>query len=369
MSPLTRLLVNRRQIADARIDTAASAALSAGQVRFRIDSVALTANTISYAATGDVLQYWQFFPVDAEWGSVPSWGFATAAESLHPGLPVGTRIWGFLPLASELVMEPAQLTNSGFTDCVAHRRALPYVYNEYTLCNTDPMHTDGQEDIEALLRPLFSTAWLVDDFVADNDCFGARTMVLSSASSKTAYGTALRLSHRDGLHVVGLTAARNVEFVRSLGCYHQVLSYDQIHQLDAQAPSVYLDYAGNSELRRAVHHQVEQLRYSCSIGGSHADKVNGNAPGLPGPKPIFLFLPKQAAKRAGEWGLAGLMQRMGSDWRAFVVRALDPDRPWVVVQQHSGASAVLQAYAHVLEGRGDPRAGHMVSFHGARVNP
>ena len=44
-----------------------------------------------------------------------------------------------------------------------------------------------------LLRPLFMTAFLLDDLIADNDCFGARTVVLSSASSKTALSLAFLL--------------------------------------------------------------------------------------------------------------------------------------------------------------------------------
>ena len=60
--------------------------------------------------------------------------------------------------------------------------------------------------MQALLRPLFITSWLIDDFLADNDFFGARVMLLSSASSKTAYGTAFQLAQREGIEVVGLTS-------------------------------------------------------------------------------------------------------------------------------------------------------------------
>jgi hypothetical protein len=71
--------------------------------------------------------------------------------------------------------------------------------------------------VQALLRPLFITSWLIDDFLADNDFFGARVMLLSSASSKTAYGTAFQLAQRDGIEVVGLTSPGNVAFCESPG--------------------------------------------------------------------------------------------------------------------------------------------------------
>ena len=48
--------------------------------------------------------------------------------------------------------------------------------------------------------------------------------LLSSASSKTAYGTAFQLAKCEDVHVVGLTSARNVAFCQSLGCYDAVLT-------------------------------------------------------------------------------------------------------------------------------------------------
>ena len=361
MTTITRLLVNKRQIAQTRVDSIDSAPLAQGQVRLQIERLGLTANNISYAATGEMLQYWAFFPVDADWGCVPAWGFATVAESRCEGVLPGERFWGCWPMASGLVVEPTRISPFGFADGVAHRRKLAAVYNDYIRCAVDPLHQDGQDDAEALLRPMFTTAWLVDDFMADNQFFGASTLVLSSASSKTAYGTAFQLFRRGGVQVVGLTARRNLAFVESLGCYHRVLAYEDVAALDALEPSVYLDYAGSADIRRAVHQQLTALRYSCSIGASHVDKV-GSATGLPGPKPIFLFVPTQAAKRVGEWGMPELMQRMARDWRRFVIRALAPADPWLVVTPHTGPQAVQDAYALVLRGQSDARSGHMLSL-------
>jgi hypothetical protein len=56
----------------------------------------------------------------------------------------------------------------------------------------------AQEPQQALLRPLFITSFLIDDFLDDAQCFGAQQVLLSSASSKTAFGTALCLSLRRG---------------------------------------------------------------------------------------------------------------------------------------------------------------------------
>ena len=357
----TRLLVKRSNIAETMIEVQESAPLQDGQIRLRIENVALTANNISYAATGDMLQYWQFFPAEAPWACVPAWGFAFVTESLAKGVEIGEKLWGFLPMASEVVMEPVRVSGFGFTDGLAHRRALPHIYNEYTRCRMDPMHTEGQEDVEAILRPLFATGWLVDDFLEDKNFFAAKTIILSSASSKTAYGTAAQLARRKDLQIVGLTANRNLEFVKGLGSYTQVVSYDALDQLDASAACVYLDYAGDAELRRKLHTLLGNMTHSSSIGGSHVDKMGGSS-GLPGPKPTFLFVPTQAAKRVAQWGIAGLMERMTRDWKAFASRATDAAQPWLVVQHHTGEMAVQAAYALVLAGKGDPRTGHMLSL-------
>ena len=62
------------------------------------------------------------------------------------------------------------------------------------------------ERSQALLRPLFMLSFLVDDFLAENEFFGAKRVLLSSASSKTAYGLA-HLVHARGIRTIGLTSA------------------------------------------------------------------------------------------------------------------------------------------------------------------
>ena len=103
-------------------------------------------------------------------------------------------------------------------------------------------------------------------------------MLLSSASSKTAFGTAFCLSLRRGQpgapRIVGLTSAGNLEFCRSLGCYDELRTYDTVGTMDRSVPSVYVDFAGNVALRRPVHeHFGDTLRYSCSVGGTHWDEL------------------------------------------------------------------------------------------------
>lgn len=359
----TQLLVRKGHIHETRIHAQPDAALAGGQVRVRIASFALTSNNISYAAFGDAMHYWDFYPSgEAGWGVVPVWGFGSVVQSEHPGVNVGERLYGYFPMADSVVWTPTRPGPSGFTEGSAHRSALPGVYNQVLRCAADPFYRADTEALQALLRPLYTTSWLIDDFLADNDFFGARLLVLSSASSKTAYGTAFALAQRAGVEVVGLSSAANLDFCRSLGCYSRVLAYDQLDALGASdLPCVYVDFAGNAELRRAVHSRQTGLRYSCSIGGTHVAQL-GSARDLPGPRPVLFFAPSQIAKRHAEWGAAGLQQRLVTGWQAFLGAVTDPARPWLTVEQHQGAEAVQAAYQGVLAGRGDPRKGHVLAF-------
>lgn len=356
----TTLLVRTNDLASTRLQTAEDAPLADGQVRVRIDSFALTSNNITYAAFGDAMNYWQFFPTGEEgWGTIPVWGFASVVQSLHPGMVVGERLYGYYPMASSAVLAPARLNGSGFYDGAPHRRELHAVYNQYLRCSADPFYTPQTEDIQALLRPLFVTSFLIDDFLADNDFFGANVMLLSSASSKTAYGTAFQLAQRPGIEVVGLTSPANVAFCESLGCYSRVLTYDQLDQISADAACIYVDFAGNAGLRHKIHTRFANLKYSCSIGGTHVAEL-GNARDLPGPRATLFFAPAQIKKRSVDWGVEGLGQRLVQAWQAFTLRATQADSPWLRTQHHQGTEAVAAAYQQVLAGKGDPRTGHIL---------
>ena len=348
-------------------DETASAPLAAGQVRLRIASFALTSNNITYAAFGDAMKYWEFFPSgNAEHGRIPVWGFADVVASAVDGVAVGERFYGYFPMAQHVLLQPVRLTVAGFSDGASHRRELHPVYNHYSRCSTDPGYRPDQEAEIAILRPLFTTSFLIDDFLADNAFFGARSVLLSSASSKTAYGTAFCLSQRrdsaTALKVIGLTSPANLAFTRGLGCYDEVLAYDAITSLPAEVPTVYVDFSGSATVRRSVHaHFQDALAYSCAVGGTHWDALGG-AQGLPGPKPTLFFAPAQIKKRNADWGAAELQQRIGTAWAAFMARASDPQSPWLTVQHGHGPASVEAVYRSLLDGRSDPQQGHMLSL-------
>ena len=58
-------------------------------MRLKTERFALTANNITYAAFGEAMKYWQFFPADEGFGCIPVWGFATVVESRCTGITPG----------------------------------------------------------------------------------------------------------------------------------------------------------------------------------------------------------------------------------------------------------------------------------------
>jgi hypothetical protein len=365
----TSLIVKRSDLRQTRLidDEAAHVPLAEGQVRLRIDHFALTSNNITYGAFGDAMRYWDFFPSGVEgYGSIPVWGFAEVVESRAPDVAVGERLYGYLPMSSHVVLQPVHVNAGGFSDGAAHRAELHAVYNRYLRCSADPGWQAGLEAEIALLRPLFITSFLIDDFLADNAFFGAGTVILSSASSKTAYGTAFCLAQRRGQpgapRIVGLTSAGNVAFTRGLGCYDEVIDYNAVTTLPATASAVYVDMSGSAPLRLAVHtHFGDRLAYSCSVGGTHWEELGGGK-GLPGPRPVLFFAPAQIKKRHADWGAAGLSQRTEAAWGAFLARATDAAAPWITVVRGQGPQALEAVYRDLLDGRSRPQQGHVLSL-------
>lgn len=361
---LTRLLTCKSALGDTRLERLPLAPLEPGEALLKIDRIALTTNNITYALLGEAMQYWGFFPTGEEgWGQMPAWGMANVVASTVPGVEVGERFYGYFPVASHLRVSPVRCASRGFYDGAPHRAALTSAYNHYTRCATDPVYDPALEDYQMLLRPLIITSFFGADFLHDNAFFGAKQLLISSASSKTAYGTAFCLRDVPGIRIIGLTSARNKAFVESLGCYHDVVTYDELTGLDAGTRTTYLDYAGSEELRTKVHqHFGASLAYDCLAGSAQNSDPNHQTSNAPGPKPQVYFAPVQIAKRNKDWGYDGVNQRFGDAQRAFIARVSDPSHPWMKLVEHRGFEGAATLTADLAAGRIDPREGHVVAL-------
>lgn len=359
LQPHHRLLINKQELMRMRIDEQAlPAALSAGEVLLAPDLFSLTTNNVTYAAYGGAMRYWEFFPTDdTDWGQVPVWGFANVVASAAEGISEGERFYGYFPPASVLRVQPANVGNRGFRDSTAHRQALPAAYNQYLRCQADPLYTADSEAFQAIYRPLFITSFTLADFLADNNWFGAERVVISSASSKTAYGTGFCIG--DAVETIGLTSERNRDFVASSGCYRHTLTYAELNTLDAQVPTLYVDFSGDRELRNAIHHHYRELKYSCVVGSAQTVAMPKKQT-LPGPAPTFFFAPDQIIKRTAEWGALTFGEQLGNAWSRFGAHVNDPQRELLKIVEGHGLDAAQQVFAQLLAGGVAPQEGHVI---------
>jgi hypothetical protein len=350
------LTVARDDLTDTRLEATPLPEPASGEAVLRVERVGLTANNVTYAVLGDAFRYWEFFPAEPGRGVVPLWGFAEVVESRVEGLEPGGRFYGYLPSGSHLLVRPGRVDARGFRDASPHRATLPSPYNAYALTTGDPAYEPGREDLQVLFRPLFWTSFMLADRLVDTDAMGAERIVLSSASSKTAYGAAFEL-HRQGRTVVGLTSARNVAFTESLGCYDAVLPYDAVADLDPAVPTLYADLAGDAGFAGALRAQLgPSLVHEVVVGVTHQQAAPAGT--LADTGPGMFFAPDQMRKRIGDWGREGLDQRFAEAWRTFapVVEG------WVDVVVQHGPEALEQVWREVQAGRADPRAGHVLAL-------
>src|SRR4051812_16965998 len=308
------LEVDRADLHRSRVIDGESPPLADGDARLRVDAFALTSNNITYAAFGDAMQYWNFFPGAEGWGRIPVWGFGEVTASHAEGVAQGQRVYGYFPMSDELVVTPGKVDGRGFIDLAPHRQAMAGAYNRYVRVESDPIYDVAREGQQMVLWPLFFTSFMIDDYFADNEFFGASEVIVSSASSKTAIGTAYSLHERPATRVVGLTSDGNRPFVEKLGCYHEVVSYGEVDDLPL-TDALYVDIAGNRDVQAAVHRRFQdRLAHSLIVGDTHWDHQPEATPALTGPQPTFFFAPTQIAKRTKEWGQADLDRRVGAAW-------------------------------------------------------
>jgi hypothetical protein len=363
MSAVNRVLeVDRADTATTRL-AEEEASIVEGQVRLRVDRFAVTANNVTYAAFGDALGYWDFFPAADGWGRVPAMGWATVVESGHPDVDVGSRYYGWYPMADHVALTVTP-TVDGLRDDGAHRQAHARVYRAYVDVRSDPLYDpapDG-EDRHALLRGLCLTGFLADEHFADSGAepyFGAERAVVLSASSKTAIGYAQRAAARDGLEVVGVTSERNLDFVTSLGCYTTAIPYDAVGSMPTGIPTVSIDMAGSPVVLAALHERLgDDLRYSMTVGRSHHDAPSAATSQLPGPQPQLFFAPTEVARRLEQWGREEYARRAAGALAEFV----DGSRSWLQVSRRIGSDEVAAAWTEVRAGRVRPDVGIVASF-------
>ena len=330
-------------------------AIGDGEVQLKPHAFALTANNVTYAAFGGPpMNYWHFFPADdPAYGRVPVWGFATVTASTVEGIDEGRRVWGYFPISERLTVQPVRIGSGGFSDGAAHRQDLAPVYNAYLFTDADPLYVKDREAEQMLFRPLYMTGWMIVDSLMSAPT-PPETVIISSASSKTALATAHGLSLK-GVTTVGLTSSGNTEFVQKSGLYTHVLTYDEAGSLSPDTPAAYVDFVGRPALTAAIHKACgDALTRSLIIGMTdwEADRTPPSA-ALPGPQPEFFFVPTYAAERAKALG----PDKLNAMTREAMIAFYPVSRNFVTPETVSGKDAIETAWQKSVAGEIAPDRG------------
>ncbi|MFA3793216.1 DUF2855 family protein [Aliiglaciecola sp. SL4] len=336
--------------------------LGSDEVVLKVESFGFSANNITYALFGEKMGYWGFFPAQDGFGIMPIWGFATVEYSNSPDLVVGEKVFGYLPFATHLVITAGKITANDFYDVSPARKSISSVYDQYVRCSADPAYDPNKEDWQLNFRPLFMTSFVLDDFVGEIANPDTVNIVLTSASSKTAYGAAYLLKQHckeRGLNynVVGLTSVNNKAFTQKTVCYDLVLDYQKFATLDKNASTIVLDFSGNKplllDLQGHLNTSMQKMIYIGvtdveSQAKSYAGELHGE----------FFFAPTQVNKCMKEWGGKGFMQRYAVAWGGFSKHM----KPLLSTTNITGGEAIQEIYLDGLAGKFDTSQMYVLRF-------
>lgn len=340
-------------------------AIEEGEVLVKVDKFAYTANNITYAVAGDMIGYWQFFPpvgTDTDgWGVIPVWGFADVVESNAEGIPVGDRLFGYFPPASHLKMKPIGISGKRFIDGSAHRSKLPAGYNLYRRVNGEPNYSTAFDRERMLLFPLHLTSFCIWDALQDKDWFGAKQVIILSASSKTSTGLGYALqADENAPNVIGVTSKRNLEMVKGLKLYDQNLTYEAIGDIDANIPTVIVDMSGNGDILLALHTKLgKNMKWCINVGLTHWDKAQPKPKeGMITKRSEFFFAPGHIQKRLKDWGPAGFDEKTST----FMMETAAKTKEWLTYRKIDGLEGMAKIHQAVCKGEIPPNEGLIVEL-------
>ncbi len=351
---MTELQVRRDELTTTRLvdapDTGDDTPLEPNEILAKVDRFAFTANNITYGVVGDQLGYWRFFPPagdDADgWGLIPVWGFADVVRSNVADITVGDRLFGYFPPATHLKLAPTRISADGFIDGTPHRAELPAGYNHYRRVAAEPDYDRTTDALRMLFFPLHVTAFCLCDALEMNDWYGAKQVIIVSASSKTSIGVSYGLDmNSEAPPAVAVTSERNRGFVDSLGLYAASVTYDSLRDVDASIPTVIIDMSGNDRaLNELNDHLGDNMRFCIRVGVTHRDAAGGDAHLE---RSTWFFAPSHIEQRMQDWGPNGFLEKSMAFIRATSTRSLE----WLKVTPLDGLAGLQAVFSDVADGK------------------
>lgn len=345
--------ITQSRVIESELDTGTP--LVAGEILLKVGKFGFSANNVTYAVAGDQLGYWQFFPASSNenetWGIIPVWGFADVVASSAEGVDAGERIFGYYPTNSYLKMQNIKVLENRLVDGAEHRSKLPPGYNTYRRVGKEADHDSSMDNMRMLLWPLYITSFCLWDSLQHNAWYGAKQVIVISASSKTSIGLGYALAaDTDAPTSIGLTSKRNQAWVASLGLYDKTMNYDELGEIDASIPTVIVDMSGNSQLLADIHTNLgDSLVHCLNVGLTHWSEGEKDT-GIPADKREFFFAPSHIQMRIKEWGHEGFDSKSSQ----FIYESCKRSALWMKIETLDGIEKLSDIYADVCAGKLPP---------------
>lgn len=316
--------------------------LGEGEVLLAVERLAVTANILTYASLGDELGYWRLFPAAPGWGRIPAWGHAVVVGSRRPDFDLGARYFGMFPMSSHVAAKPRR-TRHGFADDEPSRRSLSAVYNQYF--DTGRQTLVAMENA-ALFRPLIVASFVLDAYLREVAFFGARQVVVTSASSKTALGLAMLLE--GVIPTVGATSSDRLDFVEKAGVYALVCAYGNPGAIDREKKTLIVDFAGDDQLLATLRTEIgTSVARVCRVGGTHWRAATWQ---VSAPDVEVFFAPAHIERLVGEWGAARFEDQLTHALDEFA----EASSGWFSRTYADGREGLSQAYRDLIARKIDP---------------
>lgn len=209
---------------------------------------------------------------------------------------------------------------------------------------------------------------------------GAKLIVISSASSKTAFCLAYRIQKRIArkeipadVKIIGLTSKGNLKFTQALGLYHDVMVYGD---LDASTfPSgqkgIYVDVSGNDKLNQqmlsdygttfvaAINLGMTSLSPSTEVVSAWSTNTSLDAAPKAGPLAMEqFFMVEWLAIRRHQLSIAQITSMQLEAWQDLMRDC----QGWVEIQRVNGGDAVQKLYDGAVKGGLGPNKGYIWSL-------
>jgi hypothetical protein len=288
------------------------------------------------------------------------WGVATVKSSKNSHFKVGEKIYGYFPIAKYYCLSPINVNSVTFYVSRKHLPEDRIVYSQYFRQDGDSEYSALQEDHMIIFRPLWGTAYFLDDYLNENKFFNGENVLISSASSKTAYCLAILLKKRNK-NIIALTSARNINFIKGLALYNQIFDYNHIEKMD-KVSTLYVDLAGNSSLNERIYRCFENhLVKRVAVGMSHFDKQKPSliplSQSTANSHSVTFFAPDWIKKRSIHSKHELIIQKIPA-WKEFLAFANER----VPLNIRFGMQNTKSVYLEMLHGKADPQNAFILSL-------